>query len=145
VAIKRKAITISVNGAEFLELEARAKEAGVTIPAYVRTRCGLEAWIARGREMQARALPASRQPVMALDRLSVTITLTQPEHDQVVGAATGAGLSVPQYIRTRCGFEVRWTSLPDSEERAREEDDAWARLQRLGLNPAAYFPGEETE
>ncbi len=39
-----------------------------------------------------------------------------------------------------CGFLVRNTSLPGSDERYREEDDAWERLKRLGLNPQDYFP-----
>jgi hypothetical protein len=142
VAIKRKAISLSVNGAEYLELDAKAREAGLTIPAYMRTRCGLEAWIARGREMQSRAQPASRLPLQALERLAVTITVTEAEHAQLETQATTAGLSIPQYIRSQCGFQVRWTSAPNTEERDREEDDAWDRLQRLGLNPQDYFPPE---
>jgi hypothetical protein len=35
---------------------------------------------------------------------------------------------------------VRWTSLPNTGERDREEDDAWKRLERLGLNPQEYLP-----
>ncbi len=140
MAIKRKAITISVNGAEYLELEAGARQAGLTIPAHMRTQCGLEPWSARGRELQGRAQPATRTPVMALDRLSVTITATADEYAQLDAQARAAGLSIPQYIRTRCGFPVRWTSLPNTEEREREEDDAWERLKRLGLDPRAYFP-----
>lgn len=139
VPIKRKAITISVNGAEYLELDAAARQASLTIPAYARTRCGLEPWSVRGRELQGRAQPASRTPVMALDRLSLTITVTEAEHANLEAWATAATLSIPQYIRTRCWFQVRWTSLPNTEERDREEDDAWERLRRLGVNPEDYF------
>jgi hypothetical protein len=142
VAIKRKAVTISVNGAEYLELDARAKESSLTTPAYIRTRCGFEAWIARGREMQDRVQSAGHRHVMALDRLSVTITVTEAEYSELGAQATAAGVSIPQQIRTRCGFNVRWTSQPNTEDRDREEDDAWQRLQRLGLNPRDYFPTE---
>ena len=142
MAIKRKPITLSINGAEFMELDVRSREAGLTIPAYVRTRCGLEPWIARGREMQGRALPAGR-PVLALDRMPVTITATDEEYASLAAQArlpNGPGLSIPQFVRTRCGFEVRQTSLPNTEERDREEDNAWDRLRRLGLEPKDYFP-----
>ena len=76
MAIRRKAITISINGAEHIELDVRSREASLTIRAYVRTRCGFEAWIARAREMQGRAQPASRPQVNALDRMAVTIMVT---------------------------------------------------------------------
>ena len=33
MAIKRKAITISINGAEYIELDVRSREAGLTLPA----------------------------------------------------------------------------------------------------------------
>jgi hypothetical protein len=29
---------------------------------------------------------------------------------------------------------------PDAEERERQEDEAWDRLVRLGLDPKKYFP-----
>ncbi len=60
---------------------------------------------------------AGRQQVMALDRLSVTITVTETERAELDVGSTAAGISIPQYIRTRCGFEVRWTSLPNTDER----------------------------
>jgi hypothetical protein len=34
------------------------------------------------------------------------------------------------------------TARPDAEERERQEDEAWARLVRLGLDPKIYFPNE---
>jgi hypothetical protein len=71
--------------------------------------------------------------------MSVTIMVTDTERAELDAEATVAGLSIPQYVRTRCGLEVRWTSLPGTDDRAREEDDAWQRLQRLGLNPPNYF------
>jgi hypothetical protein len=152
VALNRKAITAAINGAEFLELEARARAAGLTIPAYVRTVIGFEPWIARGREMQSRTRTASSsRSVMALDRMSVTITVTEAElaalqeqaregEGTTLFGETVRGLSIPQYVRARCGFKVRWTSLPHTGERDREEDDARKRLERLGLDPQEYFP-----
>jgi hypothetical protein len=40
-ALQRKSITIRVNLAEFLELDAAAKVAGLSVPQHVRTRLGL--------------------------------------------------------------------------------------------------------
>ncbi|MGB9619281.1 MAG: hypothetical protein ACPL7K_02590 [Armatimonadota bacterium] len=137
--VAKRAVTIAVNGAEYLELVGAAHQAGLTIPAYVRARCGLEPWIARGREMYGHPQPVNRMPATALERLSVTITVTEAEHADLRAWAADAGLSIPQYIRTQCGFQVRWSSLPNTEEREREEDDAWERLQRLGLNPGEFF------
>jgi hypothetical protein len=39
----------------------------------------------------------------------------------------------------RCGRQTRNTSLPGTDERENEADDAWERLKRLGLEPQDYF------
>ena len=146
MAIKRKAIGLAINGAEYIELDTRSREVSLTMPAYVRTRCGLEPWIARAREMQGRAQPASRTRVLALDRVAMMIWVSHDEYASLDAQARlpdGPGLSIPQFVRTRCGFAVRQTSLPNTDGRDREEDDAWERLQRLGLNPKDYFPPED--
>jgi hypothetical protein len=44
-----------------------------------------------------------------------------------------------QYIRRRCGPRFRTTSLPGSDEREDEADDARERLKRIGLDPQKYF------
>jgi hypothetical protein len=38
---------------------------------------------------------------------------------------------------------VRWASQPKTSSRDHEEDDAWDRLKRLGLDPEQYFPPEQ--
>jgi hypothetical protein len=89
---------------------------------------------------------------MALDRIRVTIMVTEAEWDQLREQAREAegtthygetvrGPALRQYIRTRCGFRVRWRSRPGTGDRDREEDDAWERLEHLGLRPQDYFPG----
>ncbi len=139
----RKSVTIPLNGAEYLELDAKSSEAGLSLPAYVRTCCGLSAWIARGREMESRPRQPARRPSQALERLSVTIILTGDEYDGMLLRSRDTGTTLPQYVRTRCGFEVRNTSLPNTPERVQEEDDAWDRLRRLGLEPQGFFPWDE--
>jgi hypothetical protein len=83
---KRRAVTILVNGAEWLDLDARAREASLTIPAYVRTACGWAAWLTRGTEMAGRTSSA-RRPNLALERRSITIAVTGEEHEQLAGDA----------------------------------------------------------
>lgn len=139
---KRRAVTIQVNGAEWLDLDARARGASVTVPAYVRSTCGLAAWLTRGAEMEGRTSSA-RRPTLAMERRSVTVPLTDHEHEHLAGEAQQSGLRLAQYIRTRCGLLVRETSLPGTDERGDEEDDAWERLKRLGLTPEEYFPPED--
>jgi hypothetical protein len=69
--------------------------------------------------------------------------VTDEERAHLDVGASAAGLSFPQYIRTRCGWQVRQTSLPNTPERDSEEDDAWERLRQLGLEPEKYFPPDE--
>jgi hypothetical protein len=139
-ASDRKAISIPLNGAEYLELETKASAKELSLPAFVRSCCGLPPWIARGREMASRPRQAARRPSQALERLTVTVILTGDEYDGMLLRSRDAGTTVPQYVRTRCGFEVRNTSLPNTPEREQEEDDAWDRLRRLGLEPQGFFP-----
>jgi hypothetical protein len=139
----RKAVSIPLNGAEYLELDSKSSVVGLTLPAYVRTCCGLAAWIARGHEMGSRPRQPVRRPSQALERLSVTVVLTGDEYGEMLSRSRDAGTTVPQYIRTRCGLEIRNTSLPNTPERDREEDDAWDRLSRLGLIPQQFFLPEE--
>lgn len=133
----------SYNGAEFLELHARAVACSTSIPGYVRTCCGFEPRPARSREMAGRAHPVNSLPTQALERRTVTIQVTDAEYATLDAGGTAAGLSNPQYVRTQCGFQVRETSLPRTTQRDHEEDDAWERLKRLGLDPEEYFPPEQ--
>ncbi len=140
MASDRKAISVPLNGAEYLELAAKSSAAGLSLPAYLRKCCGMSPWIVRGREMESRPREPVRRPSLALERISVTVVLTGDEYGDMLSRSRQAGTTVPQYVRTQCGFEVRNTSLPNTPEREREEDDAWERLQRLGLVPQPFFP-----
>lgn len=76
---------------------------------------------------------------LALERRSITIRVTEPEREQLASEASQAGMLLTQYIRQRCGLHVRTTSLPGTDERENEADDAWERLKRLGLDARHYF------
>jgi hypothetical protein len=131
---------IPLNGAEWLDVDARATAASLTLPAYIRSRCDLAPWLQRGAEMADRSKTPGRRPKLALERRPVTITLTAEERERLIALAREASATLPQYIRTRCELQVRNTSLPGTKERDCEEDDAWERLTRLGLEAEAYFP-----
>ena len=107
----------------------------------MKLRCGLAAIVVANR---AGAGGSSANPVrQALERRTVTIKITDADFATLDAASIAAGLSIPQYVRTQCGLEVRWASQPKTSARDHEEDDAWERLKRLGLDPEQYFPAEQ--
>ena len=75
-----------------------------------------------------------------LDRRVLRVTLNVAEMLGVEARAREAGLSVNNYVRTRVGLTERSVGNLSEDERHREEDDAWERLERLGLNPRDYLP-----
>ena len=129
-----------MNGAEYLDVVARAGEIGMTPPAFVLVQCGVETWRTEAARGQHAPPPRGRPVRLALERRSVTIRMTEEDHQKLVIEAHQAGTTLAQYIRTRCGFQIRNTSLPGTDERDNEEDDAWERLKRVGVNPEGYFP-----
>ena len=140
------AITAQLNGAEYLELLAGAGEASVSLPAYVLTRCGVEAWRLEAARDHTAPPPRGRQVRLALERRSVTLRAPRRVYAELDAGATAAGISIPQYIRTRCDFEVRWTSLPNTDGarprgggRLGSPPAAWS--ERAGLLPAGIVIG----
>ncbi len=132
---------VAVNGAEWLDLEARARAAGMSMPQYLRSLCGLSARCVIAAGEPIRAEPAhGRQPTHALERRTITVPLSPEDRERLLEEARCAGVgSLGQYIRSRAGLQIRNTSLPGTAERDEEEDDAWGRLQRLGLSAKDYF------
>jgi hypothetical protein len=78
----------------------------------------------------------------ALDKRQVRFTVDYSEYLEMEARAREAGSTMQNYIRVKLGFSARYTGQPDAEERDRQEDEAWARIQRLGLDPKKYFPDE---
>ena len=136
-----KAVTIQFNGAEYLDLVARARQKGMSIQAYVITCCGFPA---RGRL----GPPQEVRPIrLALERRSVTIHFTDEQYaglDARHRPPAGPGGPIPQFVRSLCGFRRReGKSLPNTEERDVEINDADELLRGLGLDPEAYFRAGE--
>ncbi len=67
--------------------------------------------------------------------------MSADERGRLLAEAYQAGVgSLPQYIRSGAGLQIRSMSLPNTTEREDEEDDAWNRLQGLGLDLQAFGP-----
>ena len=128
---QRKTITLAVNGAELLKLEHDRLAAGArSLPQYVRHLCGLPASVAN--------LDVRR----ALERHTISFDVSQEEFAALRDQSSlpnGPGVTVAQYARTRCGFPVRYASNPNTQDRDREEDEAWEILDQLGLKADDYF------
>lgn len=75
-----------------------------------------------------------------LDRRVLRVTLNVAEMLDLEARAREAGQSVNNYVRTRLGLMERNVGKPSEGERHREEDDAWERLERLGLNARDLLP-----
>ena len=132
---QRIPVTFAVNGAEELGLAKDARDLGVTIQSFVVSKCGVQTW-----RLGAPARASHRRPVrLALERRTITVYLSPEDHAALKDQSRHAGLSLPQYIRTRCGLPVRWVSMPGTDDRDREEDEAYVILRGLGLNADDYF------
>lgn len=131
---------VAINGAEWLELDSRARAARMSMPQYLRSLCGLPAMgtITTGTVTQGRS--GVRRPTHALERRTITVPLSADERGRLLAEGHQAGIaSLPQYIRSRAGLQIRNTSLPNTTEREDEEDDAWQRLRKLGFDPKEFF------
>jgi hypothetical protein len=78
----------------------------------------------------------------ALDKRQIRFTVDYAEYLELEHLAREAHATLQNYIRTRLGLRERLTARPDAEERERQEDEAWDRLVRLGLDPKRYLPDE---
>jgi hypothetical protein len=134
------AITIPINGSEEMELLRWSADKGVSMPAYVITKCGYDQW--RLEAVRSRPVrPSGRRPVRhALERRSVTIVVSREILEDLWRRSQDTGLRLAQFIRTLLGFDVRRYSNPRTHERDHEMEDAKERLERLGLDWKVYLP-----
>jgi hypothetical protein len=133
----RLAITVWINGAEEVVLDAKRAEKGLSLPAYLLTAVGYPP--AKSRT----AKPSRRGPVHNwFERRSVTVVVSAEVFQNLYWRAIHERLSIPQYIRTVLGFGVRQYSNPGTAAWHREEDEAWHLLRKAGLDPRPYFLDE---
>ncbi len=135
-------ISMAVNGAELLRLERERVAAGArSLPQYVRHRCGLPAGLV-SNGVVAQDLGVRR----ALERHVISFYVTEEEYAALRDQSSlpnGPGITIAQHARTRCDLPVRYVSKPGTQDRDREEDEAWAILNGLGLAADDYFEAEQ--
>jgi hypothetical protein len=72
----------------------------------------------------------------------VRFTVDYAEYLELDHLARDARTTLQNYIRNRSGLRERLTARPDAEKRERQEDEAWDRRVRLGLDRKNYCTDE---
>ena len=150
----------AVSGVGSREVERRgipragglAERERLSLPAFIRLRGGLPAWMARGSERSGRENQIARREIRdAIERIQLTLTFSPEEMVALrekalvatgilaVDAQDVLGLSVGQYIH-RAGLSRAPAVEARQRRRQGEMDDAWERLQRLGSAREKFFP-----
>lgn len=80
---------------------------------------------------------------MALARQQLRCQVNRAEMMLIEAKARAEGRSVANYVRSKLGLPDRNAGRPALDQLEREQDQAWAILRSLGLEPSAYFPPEE--
>jgi len=81
---------------------------------------------------------------MGLARETIRFQVNHAERRLLEAKAREAGMSVANYLRTRVGLPERQAGRPMVEQLDAEQDQAWEILRGLGLDPAGYFPADDS-
>ena len=81
---------------------------------------------------------------MGLARETIRFQVNHAERRLLEAMAREAGMSVANYLRTRAGLPERQAGRPAVEQLEAEQDQAWEILRGLGLDPAGYFPADDS-
>lgn len=81
---------------------------------------------------------------MALIRQPLRCQVNRAEMMLIEAKAREEGRSVANYVRSRLGLPDRNAGRPTVGQLEVEQDQAWEILRSLGLDPAAYFPPDDT-
>jgi hypothetical protein len=79
-----------------------------------------------------------------LARQTVRFQVNRAEMLRVEAKAREAGMSVGNYIRAALGLPERSAGRPTRSQLEAEQDQAWEILRGLGLDPAGFFPPDES-
>lgn len=80
----------------------------------------------------------------ALGRQQLRCQVNRAEMMLIEARAREEGKSVANYIRSRLGLPERNAGRLTVGQLEAEQDQAWEILRSLGLNPADYFPADDT-
>ena len=81
---------------------------------------------------------------LALTRQTLRTQVDRAEMMLIDSKAKAAGLSVGNYVRSLLGLPERSAGRPTRAQMEAEQDRAWQVLQSLGIDPATYFPADES-
>ena len=81
---------------------------------------------------------------LALTRQTLRAQVNRAEMMLIESKARAAGLSVGNYVRSLIGLPERSPGRPTRAQMEAEQDHAWHVLQSIGIDPAPFFPGDES-
>jgi hypothetical protein len=81
---------------------------------------------------------------LALTRQTLRTQVDRAEMLLIESKAKAAAMSVNNYVRSLLGLPERSAGRPTRAQMETEQDRAWQVLQSLGLDPAPYFPADES-
>jgi hypothetical protein len=77
-------------------------------------------------------------------RFALARRFNHAERKLIEAKAREAGMSVANYLRTCAGLPERTSGRPTVEQLEAEQDQAWEILRGLELDPAGYFPADDS-
>jgi len=81
---------------------------------------------------------------MGLARETIRFQVNHADRRLLEAKAREAGISVANYLRASAGLPERAAGRPTVEQLEAEQDQAWEILRGLGLDPAGYFPADDS-
>ena len=81
---------------------------------------------------------------MALTRQRVVLQVNRAEMMLIESKAKEAGMSVANYFRSLAGLPPVSAGRPTRTQMEGEQDRAWEILQSMGIDPAPFFPADES-
>ena len=80
----------------------------------------------------------------ALTRQILRTQVDRAEMLLIESKARAAAMSVNNYVRSVLGLPERSAGRPTRAQMEAEQDRAWQVLQSMGLDPAPFFPADES-
>jgi hypothetical protein len=81
---------------------------------------------------------------LALTRQTPLAKVNRAEMLLIKSNARAAGMSVANYVRSLLGLPERVAGRPTRAQIEAEQDHAWQVLQSVGIDPASFFPADES-
>lgn len=81
---------------------------------------------------------------LALTRQTLRAQVNRAEMMLIESKARAAGMSVGNYVRSLLGLPERSAGRPTRAQMEAEQDHAWQILTSMGIDPAPFFPADES-